>query len=169
MDAQTHVSYFDSHDEPRIAEHVIREGRVADNYNIKDHKIAHERVKMAAAFAYLFPGPKMMWQFDELGYDIDINFNGRVGRKPLPWGANGLGYYEDSLRRYIYDAYRGILDVRNQVDPSKMAAAITYHQLTGEGRRLSYDTDNIDLVVIGNFGLSDLSIDPAFTQMGRLV
>ena len=50
-----------------------------------------------------------MWQFDELGYDIHIDFNGRVGNKPLPWGPDGLGYYEDPLRRYIYDAYKGIL------------------------------------------------------------
>ena len=166
MEVQSHVSYFDSHDEPRLAEHVIKEGRSSGIYNIKDQLIAHERVKMAAAFAYLFPGPKMMWQFDELGYDIDINFNGRVGRKPYAWGTNGLGYYEDSLRQYIYDAYVGILDVRNQVSPEKMAAATTSHQINGETRRLSYDTDDIDLVVIGNFGLGDASIDPSFSETG---
>jgi len=166
MDATTHVSYFNSHDERRIADHVLAEGQVNDGYDIRNPFIMYERVKMAAAFTYLFPGPKMIWQFDELGYDINIDFNGRVGNKPLPWGPDGLGYYEDELRQYIYDTYQGILDVRNQIGPEKMAAATKNHLLYGFVRRLSFDTDDIDLVLIGNFGLEELDINPAFSQTG---
>lgn len=166
MDVQSHVSYFNSHDERRIAEHALAEGLSEGAYNIKDPLIMYERVKMSAAFAYLFPGPKMMWQFDELGYDINIDFNGRTGRKPLPWGEGGLGYYEDSLRQHIYDVYSGILDVRNHIGPDNLAAASTNHQLSGQARRISYDTDATDLVVIGNFGLTETTIDPSFSETG---
>jgi hypothetical protein len=124
-------------------------------------------MKMAAAFTFLFPGPKMIWQFDELGYDIDINFNGRTAGKPLPWGPDGLGYYEDSLRQYIFDAYAGILDVRNQVGPEALALATTNHKYTGTTRRLSFNTFDNDLVVIGNFGLNAENIPPAFTKSGN--
>jgi hypothetical protein len=166
MWVESHVSYHNSHDERRIAEHALTEGQANGSYDVKNPLIMYERVKMAAAFTFLYPGPKMMWQFDELGYDIDINFNGRVGNKPLPWGPDGLGYYEDELRQYIYDAYVGILDVRNQIGAENMANATTNHQNSGITRRLSYDMAGTDLVVIGNFGLDTESIDPSFTQTG---
>ncbi len=53
-----------------------------------------ERAKMAAAFHFLQAGPKMIWQFGELGYDIDINYISRLAEKPLPWGEGNLEYYE---------------------------------------------------------------------------
>ena len=165
---ESHVSYFDSHDERRIAEHALTEGLSNGSYNVKDPLVMYERVKMAAAFCFLFPGPKMIWQFDELGYDIDINFNGRVGNKPLPWGPGGLGYYEDSLRQYIYQAYQGILDVRRQIGAANLASAASDHQNFGAARRLSYDLPGggIDLVAIGNFGLEPATIPPNFSQTG---
>lgn len=166
LEAQSHVTFFNSHDERRIAEHVLHEGLSRASYNTRNPLIMYERVKLAAAFNFLSPGPKMMWQFDELGYDIPIDFNGRTGRKPLPWGVDGLGYYEDTLRQYIYDTYQGIFYVRNIIGPDKLARAKKQHQLAGAARRLSYDTDGVDLVVIGNFGLGPTSINPAFPQAG---
>jgi glycosidase len=166
MNATSHVSYFNSHDEQRLPYHTLNEGLSNGSYNVRNPLITKERMKMAAAFAFLFPGPKMIWQFDELGYDIDINFNGRVGRKPYAWGPNSLMYYEDSLRQHIYKAYQGILDVRNTVDPGNLNAATSNHKLTGSTRRLSYNTNDMDLVVLGNFGMATENLDPAFTQTG---
>ena len=166
MDASTHVSYFNSHDEQRLPYHTLNEGLNNGTYNVRNPLITKERMKMAAAFAFLFPGPKMLWQFDELGYDIDINFNGRTGRKPLPWGPGSLNYYTDSLRQHIYNAYRGILDVRNSVGAENLSTASTAHKMTGNTRRLSYNTSDIDLIVLGNFGMNSENLDPSFTQAG---
>ena len=165
-DATSHVTFYNSHDERRIAEHCITEGRAAGSYNIKDTVIMYERVKMAAAFTYLQPGPKMIWQFDELGYDIDINFNGRVGRKPYVWGAGSLKYYSSGLRQNIFKTYQGILNVRNIIGPEVLLSAQKNHQNTGDTRRLVYNTASIDLVVVGNFALSNKMVDPRFTQTG---
>lgn len=162
-----HVVFFDSHDENRIANVALASGLSEGSYNIKNPMIMLERMKMAAAFQFLQPGPKMIWMFDELAYDIHIDFNGRVGNKPLPWGSDGLGYYEDQNRKYVYDAYKGILDVRKKVDPVKLAEADVSHKNSGNTRRLSFDTDGIDLVVVGNFDLVSNSIDPAFSQTGE--
>jgi len=166
MNRQSHVSFYNSHDERRIAEHALTEGLNRDGYDIKSPLVMYERMKLAAAFTYLYPGPKMIWQFDELGYDIDINFNGRTGNKPLPWGEGGLGYYEDSLRQHIYTAFAEILDLRKQITPEALDNATKNHKETGGVRRLSFDTDNIDLVLVGNFGLSESSVDPSFSQTG---
>jgi len=165
-DALTHVTFYNSHDERRIAEHCLAEGLSQNGYNIKDSVIMYERVKMAAAFTYLQPGPKMIWQFDELGYDIDINFNGRTGRKPYVWGNGSLRYYESGLRQNIYKTYQGILNIRNTITPQLLAAAQINHQHSGDTRRLSYNTSGTDLVVIGNFAMSDKTVDPKFTQTG---
>ena len=166
-DATSHITFYNSHDERRIAEHCLTEGYSNGVYNVRDSLIMFERVKMAAAFMFLQPGPKMMWQFDELGYDIDINFNGRIGRKPAAWGPTSLKYYTSVNRQNIYKAYAGILDVRKQIGPDKLASAIKNHQQTGDTRRLSYNTTGTDLVVVGNFGLVSRSIDPKFTQTGK--
>lgn len=167
LDALSHIQYFNSHDERRIAEHALTEGRSNDSYDVKEPAVMYERVKMAAAFAFLNPGPKMMWQFDELGYDIHIDFNGRVGRKPLPWGDGSLNYYANDLRQYIYDAYVGILDVRSLVGPDVLAASTADHKLSGAARRLSYDSPETDLVVVGNFGIEEESIAPNYSQTGK--
>ncbi len=126
----------------------------------------YERVKMAAAFTFLFTGPKMIWQFDELGYDIDINLNGRLGRKPLPWGNAGLGYYENELRQHIFTVYQEVLNLRKTLGADKLATATQSHKLTGNTRRLVYNTSGTDLVVLGNFGLGKESLSPSFTGMG---
>lgn len=166
MDATSHVTFYNSHDERRIAEHCLTEGRSSGSYNVKDSLVMYERVKMAAAFTYLQGGPKMIWQFDELGYDIDINFNGRVGRKPYVWGNNSLKYYNSALRQNIYKTYQGLLDLRNTIGPAVLTASQKSHQHTGDTRRLSFNTPGTDLVVIGNFALTTKTVDPKFSQTG---
>jgi len=165
-DAITHVSFYDSHDERRIAEHCLTEGKSSGTYNIRDTIIMLERIKMAAAFTYLQPGPKMIWQFDELGYDVHIDFNGRTGKKPLPWGKTSLKYYEDPLRQNVYKTYQGLLQLRNEIGPQNLSNARKNHQPTGVTRRLVFDADDTDLVVIGNISLQQQTINPEFTQTG---
>ncbi len=167
MSATTHVALYNSHDEQRIAKTILSEGRSSGNYDTKQLEVMYERVKLNAAFFFLFPGPKMMWQFDELGYDIDINFNGRIGAKPLPWGNGSLKYYEDDLRQNIYKTYQGILDVRNTITPEIIAAATTNHSLSGGTKRLVFNTSTTDIVLIGNYGVSKSSISPAFVSAGK--
>lgn len=165
-DATSHITFLDSHDERRIAEWCLADGRSNGSYNIKNKEVMYERVKMAAAFMFLSPGPKMIWQFDELGYDINIDFNGRIGKKPLPWGSNSLMYYEDEYRQQIYTTYSKLLELRSKLDPAKLAASSKQHALSGDVRRLTYNTSDIDMTLIGNFALSDKSIDARFTQTG---
>ncbi len=166
-DATSHVTFYNSHDERRIAEHCVTEGISLGDYNVKDTINMFERVKMAAAFNYLQPGPKMIWQFDELGYDVDINFNGRIGRKPYVWGPGSLKYYDNTLRQHIYKTYQGILHVRNTIGGTVLKSAQKNHLHTGDTRRLSYNTPDIDLVIIGNFALVEKAIDPKFTKTGK--
>lgn len=160
----SHVSYMESHDEQRQLFEVFNNGLQQGVYNTRDTTIALERLKANAAFFYTLPGPKMLWQFGELGYDIDINENGRVGNKPLPWGTNGLGYYENELRKLTYDAFAALINLRNQVS---VQTNVTYsYDFSGDTRSIQIDSDNLDVVIIGNFGLEAASIDYTFTETG---
>ncbi|MBI1182732.1 DUF4961 domain-containing protein [bacterium] len=166
MNDTTHVSYFDSHDEQRLAQQILASGVSNVAYSAKNPLVMLERAKLTAAFMLLYPGPKMIWQFDELAYDISIDYNGRIGEKPLPWGSGALGYYEDTLRQYVYKTYQNLLAIRKAIGAQNLQTAETNHQESGALRRLSYHTDNFDLVLVGNFGVESGSIDPAFTQLG---
>ena len=46
-------------------------------------EVAMRRAGASAAFFLTVPGPKMIWQFGEIGYDYTIEHNGRTGEKPV--------------------------------------------------------------------------------------
>ncbi len=159
------VSYMESHDEERLAYVMESEGISAGNYNISNSDVSLERSKMAAAFNLLQAGPKMIWQFGELGYNININYNGRTGEKPLVWGEGSLNYYDDQLRQYVYDAYAAILDLRNQY-PVVIRAGSYNAELNGELKRISITHPTLDICIIGNFGVESGTVNPAFAETG---
>ena len=159
------VAYMESHDEERLMYSAKEFGNASGDYDTKDVKIALERVKLASAFYYTVPGPKMIWQFGELGYDIDINFNGRVGRKPLPWGANGLGYYEDADRQRLYKAKAAIINlVQNHTEVFENGNFSWTPN--GDLRKINISHQNMNVTIIGNFGLSNGTITPDFQHTG---
>jgi 1,4-alpha-glucan branching enzyme len=66
------VSYPESHDEERIMFKNITYGATNGIYDAKDLGNALQRQKALAAVFLPVPGPKMLWQFAELGYDQSI-------------------------------------------------------------------------------------------------
>ena len=44
--------------------------------------VAMRRAGASTAFFLTVPGPKMIWQFGEIGYDYSIDYNDRTGEKP---------------------------------------------------------------------------------------
>ena len=67
------VSYMESHDEERVMFRVLNNGNSSGDYDTRDFETAIERAKMAATFFFPVPGPKLLWQFGEVGYDYSIN------------------------------------------------------------------------------------------------
>ncbi len=158
MERTSHVQYYNSHDENRLPEHILSEGHKKDDYDTREYPIMYERAKQIAAFTFLHPGPKMMWQFDEVAYDIDINFDGRLGEKPLPWGDGSLDYYSDEGRLKIKEVFSALMALRNNIKPQKLATAKTNHKYHTVTPVYKYDTDSIDLILFGNFGLTTRSV-----------
>lgn len=97
------IAYMESHDEERLMYRNKQSGNTTNpGHNVKTLNIGLERIKPASAIYYCIPGPKMIWQFGELGYDISIEQNGRTGEKPIPW-TNGLGYEDVPNRLRLKD------------------------------------------------------------------
>lgn len=160
------VSYIESHDEERLVYEMIKLGRSSGTYNTKELSVALNRSKLASAFFYTLPGPKMLWQFQELGYDIDINFAGRTGEKPLPWGVDGLGYYEDEQRQKLYTTTAEIIGLTNTYATAFDEGSLTT-TLSGDLRTISIAHEELSVEIMGNFSLSEQSNSISFSKTGN--
>ena len=164
------ITYMESHDEERIMYKNINFGNSSGNYNVKDTNTALKRSEMAAAFLLTIPGPKMIWQFGELGYDYSINYcvngtinsNCRLDQKPIRWD-----YLQQIRRKRLYDIYSSLLKLR--FHPAYKNAFISNRvdkDLTGPIKWIKVTTDTSNLLVIGNFDLTQKSGTVSFQNAG---
>lgn len=102
------MSYMESHDEERQAYEIMNFGTKAGGYTTEE---VVDRLKLGTSFNLLFPGPRMIWQFGEVAYDVPINFNGRTGEKPVRWD-----YYFDDHRHELWRLMSQCLHLRNTTD-----------------------------------------------------
>ena len=111
------LSYGESHDEERLMFKNLQYGASSGSYNVTNLATALERQKAFGAVFFTVPGPKMIWQFGELGYDFGINRcedgtydnNCRLSPKPV---AFSIGYDTDPNRTEVYDTWAEIIALR---------------------------------------------------------
>ncbi|MDF0715936.1 alpha-amylase family glycosyl hydrolase [Muricauda sp. 334s03] len=163
----SNVSYMESHDEERMMYRNLNYGNASGDYNIQELSTALDRLELAGAFFFTIPGPKMIWQFGELGYDYSIDYNGRIGNKPIRWD-----YFDNAERRDVYDTWSdlNLLAVEEPIfetsdfllDVDSSTGLKTIH-LTNA----SAGVDEIGYVtIVGNFGVEEQEIDPKFQETG---
>ena len=106
---------MESHDEERLMYNALLFGNSNGSYNIKTLATALKRMELNAAFFFTVPGPKMIYEFDELGYDFSINYcadgtinsNCRTDAKPLHWE-----YLQNANRNNLYHIYSALIRLR---------------------------------------------------------
>lgn len=153
------VAYMESHDEERQMFKTITYGNSLGSYNTKNISTALDRSKLATTFFLSLAGPKMIWQFGELGYDISINQNDRVGEKPVLWN-----YFDDAQRKKLFEVYSAMLQLRTQFDVFTSGKETL--SVNGELKKIQLTQNDHNITVLGNFGLSDQSIIPDFQHTG---
>jgi glycosidase len=154
------VTFMESHDEERNMFDALTYGlNNGAGYNIMNLNTALDRMGMNTAFFLPIPGPKMIWQFGELGYDISINQNGRTGAKPILWS-----YYQDPARRKLHDIYANLIALRKQ--PAFTSGTFTY-QLGSQSKVMHITDASLNVTVVGNFGIFGDQINPNFQATGR--
>ncbi len=160
------ISYMESHDEERLMYKNLQFGNSNGSYNVKDLATGLERTASAGAFYFTVPGPKMIWQFGELGYDVSIDFNGRTGNKPIRWD-----YDNEADRKAIYNLWSKLIALKKQEDIFR-TSDFTLEVNNANGLKkiqLTNDNTSDDLryvTIIGNFGVTAQAINPSFQQTG---
>ncbi|MFM2145801.1 MAG: hypothetical protein RL732_637, partial [Bacteroidota bacterium] len=164
------ISYMESHDEERLMYKNLNFGSSSSSYNIRNLVLGLRRNEMAASFLFLMPGPKMIWQFGELGYDFSINTckdgsvnsNCRLDDKPVRWD-----YLLDENRKRLYRVYRSLLTLRaHPWFREGMLSDKVQHNLTGAFKWLKLTTDTSNIVVVGNFDVTPATATVTFPNTG---
>ena len=112
--------------------------------------VAMRRAGASAAFFLTVPGPKMIWQFGEIGYDYTIEHNGRTGEKPVVTDQ----YMAVPQRKALYDTYAALLKFRKD-NPRffDKDASFTWTP-SGEIKKITCTVDGKSFHVVGNFAKS---------------
>ena len=117
-----------------------------------------ERAKINAAFFLLSPGPKMIWQFGEIGYDISINENDRTGKKPCKTAE----YMAVKERKALYDTYAMLIKFRKD-NPRFFDYDVNFRWYVGGGEQtgrylFARSGEGKHFALFGNFGTGSQSI-----------
>ncbi len=153
------VGYMESHDEERLMYKNLQYGNSSGDYNIKHFSTAIQRIKEAAAFFFTVPGPKMIWQFGELGYDISIDYPCRVCNKPILWN-----YYDSPARLKLYKVFKTLINLKKDY-PAFRSNNFSI-DAAGNFKKINIYDSTMDVAVVGNFNVQPSTGDPGFTQTG---
>ena len=148
------ISYMESHDEERIMYKNITYGNTNGVQNAKNLLNGLKRTEGLAALMLTTPGPKMIWQFGELGYDISIDYICRICNKPILWN-----YFTENSRKRLYDVYKASIELRKS-HPVFTGDDFTY-SLNGAVKSLKLNNPSMNAVVIVNIDVNpqDKSLD----------
>jgi len=161
------VGYMESHDEQRLMFKNEQYGNASGGYNVKNIPTALKRMEMAGAFFFTVPGPKMIWMFGELGYDISIdqcedgtlNSDCRTHPKPILWN-----YYNNPDRKHLYDVWSALIHLK-ETQPA-FRTTNYYLELNNSFKRIQLNNASMDVTVLGNFDVKTLTVHPYFQKTG---
>ena len=185
MPVNSLMGYMESHDEERTSFKAwkwgiesIKGGEASANPTT-DNNLENRMKQLAtnAAFFFTVPGPKMIWQFGELGYDYSINSNSdgtvvddngayRTDPKPLRWD-----YLENSARKELYNVYSKLMDLRLSYPELFSPDVIFSWKVSGNtnwnnGRFITITSGDKRVVVVGNFTAVPGNYSVTFPQTG---
>lgn len=159
------VVYMESHDEERQMVYAETWGNTDGvNYNIKNETTALMRMRLGFLFNFMIPGPKMLWQFEELGYDFSINYpsgtsDDRLSSKPVFWG-----YYYDTRRSDLYNFVSSLSLLKKKLDVFETTdfELDVYNAL----KRIKLNSNDLNIVALGNFDVFSGTISAKFQHTG---
>jgi 1,4-alpha-glucan branching enzyme len=161
------MAYMESHDEERQMFKTTTYGNASGTYNTKELETALDRSKLTTAFFMSLAGPKMIWQFGELGYDYTINqcedgsTNSvcRTFPKPIRWD-----YLDDPQRQKLFDVYSAMLRLRSQFDV--FTSGKESLSLGGVAKTIQLTLNDHNITLIGNFGVTPQQLTVQFQHTG---
>jgi len=154
------VTYAESHDEERVMISCLQGGFLNGDYNVRELPTALNRVELNALFHIPLPGPKMIWQFGERGYDVSINdFGGRLSEKPPRWE-----YLENTDRTDLFQVMAKLNELKQNYEEFSpdnfdydLTSTIKWYRLTNGANHV---------FAVGNFGISQTNANVTFPETG---
>jgi len=163
------ITYMESHDEERLVFKTLQFGNSAGGYNTRNLETALQRVGLASAFFYTLPGPKMLWQFGEMGYDFainrcpngTINNNCRTDPKPIRWD-----YLDDPDRKALFNVTSDLIYLKRNYQAFNTTDFD--YQIQGQAplKRIRLNGEDLQVVVVGNFRVVAGNMRPEFYKTG---
>ena len=161
------IPFMESHDEERLMYKNLEYGNSSNDYDIKEESTALGRISAIAPMYFMVPGPKMIWQFGELGYDYSINYcsdgtineDCRTSKKPVRWD-----YFNNMERQEIYQVFAAMAKLKTTQE------AFLYGQyskdLGGQVKRAWLSHSSLNVCVASNFDVASHTVSPNFQHDG---
>ena len=161
------INYMESHDEERIMFKNTKYGANSGSYNVKNLKTGLQRTEAAAVFLMSIPGPNMIWQFGELGYDYSINTcqdgsisnDCRTSRKPIKWD-----YVANDDRMSLFETYSTIINLKKE-EPVFSTTDFSM-EVVAATKVIALNHPGSDVRLVGNFDVISKTMRPNFSTIG---
>lgn len=159
------IPFMESHDEDRLMYDNLNFGATPE---IRTLETALRRNEAATVMYMTIPGPKMIWQFGEVGYDYSINYcphdgsidsDCRTAAKPIRWD-----YFDDENRQDLYWVYSAMTRLKTE-NPAFREGTFT-QDLGGMGKRMWIAHESMNVSVSANFATSGFDMQPGFQHAG---
>jgi 1,4-alpha-glucan branching enzyme len=167
------IAYAESHDEERTIRAALDFGNSTNSaHNVKTLNIALSRVQAMMPMLLLIPGPKMLWQFEELGYDFGINYcqntntynsNCRVDPKPIRWN-----YFTVAGRKAIHNVTAALQKLRLDYPSVFTNETVTTGTFLGSNliKKIVLDDAALKVSAVSNFNVSQQTTTINFPSNG---
>jgi glycosidase len=169
------VTYAESHDEERIMYKNLLYGNSVAGYNVKNLNTALKRQEAMHACLLMIPGPKMIWQFGELGYDysiftcedsVTINVpDCKLSKKPIRWDFTTV-----PARKNIYDAVAKMNTLRAWY-PNLFInnTLVTANSDLGSNfiKKIALKHTDLSIVTVANFDVVSQTFATSFPSNGK--
>lgn len=157
------VAYMESHDEERLMYKNELWGKEYNDYDVRKIPTGLKRCEAGTIVFFSIPGPKMMWQFGELGYDFKLGSSmedGRLDPKPIRWD-----YYNEADRRALHDVYAEMIRLKKT---NPLFSTSNYSiDLTKHFKYVVLNSGSESAVAMANFDVVPLTKDVSFGKTGN--
>ena len=157
------VAYMESHDEERLMYKNNQYGKEYESYSVKKLPTGLQRTAAAAVLLFSLPGPKMIWQFGEVGYDYFLGSTaeeGRLDKKPVRWD-----YYDEPDRKALYDVFSTMITLKKE---NEVFNTTTYTcELKEPFKYITLISSNKNVVAMANFDVVSAQKNINFGKTGK--
>lgn len=168
------VGYMESHDEERLMYKNITYGNSSGTYSVKNEATALRRMEAASSLFITIPGPKMIWQFGERGYDKSI-FACTDNTIPQPYTTNDIcklsrkeprwQYMQAEYRKRLFEVNAALIKLR-KTQPALFNSTNFEYNLVNAVKYFKIAEPNLSALIVANFDVVSATASISFQSAG---